>query len=130
MLFRSLIKPHNSKLYLILHMGGKFAIKLEKKIVNRLDTLYDHPQCIHVHVTLCTSFSHRLTCSDNDEVKLVQSIRNIEPRKKLREINTDQAKYVLIKLYNPCNISSSLLLNAYSHFCVIRIWLVAKFSPV
>ena len=65
---------------------------------------------------MCSFVSPRLTYSDihgtpsgtfHQEVKLVQSIRSIGPRKKLREINsatvtskcnTDQAKYVLIKL--------------------------------
>ena len=83
---------------------------------------------------MCSFVSPRLTYSDihgtpsgtfHQEVKLVQSIRNIAPRKKLREINsatvtskcnTDQAKYVLIKLYNPCN-SFSALLNTHLILC-------------
>lgn len=83
---------------------------------------------LKVVMFMCSFISPRLTYSDipgtpsgtfHQEVKLVQSIRNIAPRKKLREItssatvtskcNTDQAKYVLIKPYDPCYIFSSLL---------------------
>ena len=78
---------------------------------------------VYMYVTLCSIISPRLTYSDipgtpsgifHQEVKLVQSIRSVTPRKKLREINstttvtskrnTDHAKYVLTNLCNPCNV--------------------------